>query len=480
MGEAPSSKQFYLTQIRQAFFFGGLHCPLEEVGEKDPEDASREHEKFKKRLSHVLKGSLGLARNKKELKQCFQKAGEQQGDSVELGKLAAAEFSDATGRLEMFKQSRTRGIRGANATLQDSLFAVARFAAAYSNVLEAVSKTAGPYTEIGYQTMTVLLIVFVNKKRHDDKVEGHLDQIQKILPRLEAWKGIYPNEEMEKLVSKTYHLVIQFSRSAVEYFCRRWKRVRMAVNPFSMSSNFDEVAQRIYATLAEVNAEANQRLHASSKIIERTVLELRDSNAALKMQLDDRDKQDDEEKFETLEEELSGTTEGLPKVYPVNIPSIFARIFSNMVPGFILFIPVPVVIFTEASISDAISSALEQARLFLSEVLTEISKREAHPTSDKDQKRTTAYIVLDRLDCIGDEVQLKKLLRELAYLTAEKDAFCVKVVAVAEARLQEHNWKDSLPQDLVDPDQVFEVKMDQRELSSKEMVKEKRQLLWED
>lgn len=167
--------------------------------------------------------------------------------------------------------------------------------------------------------------VVVNKKNHDSKIQGHLDQIQKILPRLERWKGIYRDAQMQELVSKTYHLVIQFSRAAADYFTHFWKRAWLAIYPMAMGG-FDNVAQSIYRTLAEVNAEANQGLHARSHNIEKIVLELRTEaekadedrlilktqNDELRLALDTqkredekRDRQADEERFQILEEILS-------------------------------------------------------------------------------------------------------------------------------------------------------------------------------
>lgn len=120
---------------------------------------------------------------------------------------------------------------------------------------------------------------------------------------------------------------------------------------------------------------------------------------------------------------------------------------------------------------------LKQSRLFLSQVLGELSKRDVQPLEQNKRRGMTAYIILDRVDCIDDNVKLKKFLIELSYLTKETDSFCIKVVVVAEARL--HNkWNENLHEDIVDPDKVFEVKMDQRELTSREMASEKRQVLW--
>lgn len=130
--------------------------------------------------------------------------------------------------------------------------------------------------------------------------------------------------------------------------------------------------------------------------------------------------------------------------------------------------------------SSIAESLLDQRRVFLKEVLEELSKTESQPTEGVTQRISTAYIILDRLDCTSESVKLKTFLRELALLIAESNALCVKIVAMAEAHLQENSWKDSLPGFLLRPDQAFEIKMDQRELSSLEMAKEKGQILWKD
>lgn len=57
---------------------------------------------------------------------------------------------------DILAEERSRGI-GADA--QRGLYAVSRFAAAYSSILDAVSSASGPYAEIGWQTMSILLIV---------------------------------------------------------------------------------------------------------------------------------------------------------------------------------------------------------------------------------------------------------------------------------------------------------------------------------
>lgn len=118
-----------------------------------------EHDRFKKRLSSILKGttSSSLASNKEELVLHIRQAGEK--ESVELGDFAVNEFRATSKTLNTYKKKRKGGFRAANTALQDSLVAVSRFAAAYSNILDAVSSASGPYAQVGYQTMTILLIV---------------------------------------------------------------------------------------------------------------------------------------------------------------------------------------------------------------------------------------------------------------------------------------------------------------------------------
>lgn len=129
-----------------------------QVGSKTPDVVTTEHERFKKRLSRTLKGPLSsLASNREELVQHIRKAGEK--ESIELGDLAVNEFRASSDTLQTYKDKRKGGFRAANTALQDGLFAVSRFAAAYSSILDAVSSASGPYAQVGYQTMTVLLIV---------------------------------------------------------------------------------------------------------------------------------------------------------------------------------------------------------------------------------------------------------------------------------------------------------------------------------
>lgn len=134
-------------------FYGGM------AEDTSLDAVKKDHELFKTRIRRSLKGSkrLDLASSKDEFEKCLRKMGED--DSPELGQRAVEEFRIAAGTLLSYQQKRTHGMRRVNKALQESLFAVSRFVAAYSSILDAVSQAAGPYAQVGYQTMTILLIV---------------------------------------------------------------------------------------------------------------------------------------------------------------------------------------------------------------------------------------------------------------------------------------------------------------------------------
>ncbi|PSS00674.1 hypothetical protein BD289DRAFT_18922 [Coniella lustricola] len=148
---------------------------------------------------------------------------------------------------------------------------MARFAGAYSSILDAVTSAAGPYAQVGWQTISALLIVFVNKGKNDTNLQDHMNQIETMLPRLGMWKGIYQGgeigTEIQRLVGEIYTKVIDFSRAVAEYCCHFWtRRVRHALVP-SATLPFDQVAKSIYKILAEVNATAAVGLHARNLTI---------------------------------------------------------------------------------------------------------------------------------------------------------------------------------------------------------------------
>ena len=127
---------------------------------KSPEEVTRDHQQFKKRLGRFLRRGnrdVPIASTKEELVKLIRYTGAEH--SLKLGDLAAEQFEAASKSQDVYKQQRESGIREAGAMFQKGLYAFAQFAASCSSIVEAVSSAAGPYGQVGYQTLSILLIV---------------------------------------------------------------------------------------------------------------------------------------------------------------------------------------------------------------------------------------------------------------------------------------------------------------------------------
>ncbi|KAK3319661.1 hypothetical protein B0T19DRAFT_432835 [Cercophora scortea] len=272
---------------------------------KSPEVLKREHESFKKAVAPVISKSENLASTKEELEGQISKIkGDHDGpsrSSTSAAVDAAQDLNAATKARDAYTQERAKGARKAASAVQHGLDAMAKFISAYSSLLETVMSAGGPYGEVGYQTLSILLIVVVNKSKNDERIVDHLTQIQKSIPRLAVWKAIYPNDTMRELVANAYLQVIEFSRAAAKYFTRFWHRVYLAVAP-KATIKFDEAATDLYKTLAEINAEAMLGLHDNTSTIKQRVILLQDD--AKRGELDRKQLLDQNQKLIAQNEEL--------------------------------------------------------------------------------------------------------------------------------------------------------------------------------
>ncbi|KAK3690380.1 hypothetical protein B0T22DRAFT_515714 [Podospora appendiculata] len=271
---------------------------------KSAEVLKREHENFKKEVAPVISKDETLASTKEELeRQILKIKGDRHNrpSRASTGAVATKDLDAATKAHDAYTQERAAGGRMVASAVQRGLDAMAKFIGAYSSLLETVMSAGGPYGEVGYQTLSILLIVVVNKSKNDSRIVDHLTQIQKSIPRLAVWKAIYPNDTMRELVANAYIQVIEFSRAAAKYFTRFWHRVYLAVAP-KVTIKFDEAATRLYKILAEINAEAMLGLHDNTSTIKQRVISLHDD--AKRGELDRKQLLDQNQKLIAQNEEL--------------------------------------------------------------------------------------------------------------------------------------------------------------------------------
>ncbi|KAL8920303.1 MAG: hypothetical protein Q9172_004562 [Xanthocarpia lactea] len=94
------------------------------------------------------------------------------------------------------------------------------FLESYSGIVEVVRGADQQYGGLAYSTLSLFLIVAVNKSRHESVIEETMDNVHSSLPRMRAFKEIYPTKELEDLVAKVYIEVMQFLRQSIKYYCR--------------------------------------------------------------------------------------------------------------------------------------------------------------------------------------------------------------------------------------------------------------------
>ncbi|KAI1873284.1 uncharacterized protein JN550_003537 [Neoarthrinium moseri] len=239
-------------------------------GLKDPVLLVSEHTRFTSQVGNGLprniSGSL-VASTKEELRQQYEHFAPQEVSTSST--TAINEFKNVSDSISTYQNRRQIGMRAVGAGLQRGMNDLSVVIAKFSSIVDAVAGAGGPYGQVGYQTLSILLIVFVNKSKNDDRLLSHIQQIGKALPDLETWKALYPTEIMKSLIASVYDGVIEFSREAVKYLCSFRRRLWTAINPLADPAH-DGIAAEIYKTLGEVNAEAVLGLHKRASSIRQT------------------------------------------------------------------------------------------------------------------------------------------------------------------------------------------------------------------
>ncbi|KAK4446489.1 hypothetical protein QBC34DRAFT_331299 [Podospora aff. communis PSN243] len=246
---------------------------------KNAEVIRREHESFKKKALRALKigkkRDVTIASSKDELeRQISGMLGQSSGaGSPGPSSLVLQEMEGATKAHEAYQDQRLAGGKMVASAMQRRLDDFAQFVGAFDGLMEKIASAGSPYGEIGYQTLSILLIVVVQKTKNDTRIVEHFAEIRKSLPRLDVWQDIYPTDTMRRLVGDAYLNIVNFSRAATEYFTHFWHRLYLAINPLA-SASFEDIVNGLHRTLAEINAEAMIGLHDTSRTIKKSVLSL--------------------------------------------------------------------------------------------------------------------------------------------------------------------------------------------------------------
>lgn len=181
------------------------------------------HQQFRKGIRQALRvgnKEVQVAATKDELKKQIEEI--QSGESLRT--IALENLDNASKSRDEYQFQREHGSKRVGRWAQEFANGFAEFVGAYSGIIDIIKGAGGPYGEVGYQTLSILLIVVVNKSNNDMKIKDLLDELRKSFPRLENWSHMYPTQPMRVLVANVYDQVTEFSRTAAKYFARFWSK----------------------------------------------------------------------------------------------------------------------------------------------------------------------------------------------------------------------------------------------------------------
>jgi hypothetical protein len=211
---------------------------------------------------------------------------------------AAAEATSAVQRAES-KRTVWKGDRQSSKrkAFQEGMTTFANFLENFSGVVEIVRAVDEQYGGLAYGTLSVFIVVFVNKTNKEEGLVEGFDELSYAFPRLETLRSLgaaqpvrTPEEskaleQLEKLLTETFALVIIFAREATQYYASRTQRLKEALMPKSSTlvqirDHLKKVREQCDILMLAQIASLHTKLDDMSLVLHQTARWMRQSNLA--------------------------------------------------------------------------------------------------------------------------------------------------------------------------------------------------------
>ncbi|MCJ1437026.1 hypothetical protein MMC27_006411 [Xylographa pallens] len=105
------------------------------------------------------------------------------------------------------------------------------FLQAYSGIVEVMNGADDQYGGLAYSTLSILLIVAVNKQRNEQQIDATLLTLQREFSRMKILEEVHHSTPtMQTYIAEAYRLGIEFAREATLYYSRKtYRRILDAV-----------------------------------------------------------------------------------------------------------------------------------------------------------------------------------------------------------------------------------------------------------
>ncbi|KAI9764112.1 MAG: hypothetical protein M1840_008672 [Geoglossum simile] len=238
------------------------------------QDALLEQEAFRLRISkRITKEELGLLEN---------------ADIGLLRELMAKCLSEANKQEEKHRERKSpmRSVGRKTAAFMNNF---SGFLESYSGIVEVMRFADNQYGGLAYGTLSLLLIVAVNKKRMEDSIDATLLTMQTQFSRLRVIEEIHSSSEMKRYIADVYKLGIEFSREAIFYYSRpAYQRVWEALSK-PPRLGIDQRIAEITRGMTEIDNERcildSKRLYEMQGKLQQVEVEVKEANARVEGKL---------------------------------------------------------------------------------------------------------------------------------------------------------------------------------------------------
>ncbi|KAH9204345.1 hypothetical protein DL95DRAFT_418332 [Leptodontidium sp. 2 PMI_412] len=133
-------------------------------------------------------------------------------------KLATDAVETASAQQNEVDENRQHGFKKVTTVLQATLTTFSEFAQCYAGFVEMIKLADKFYGGLAYGTLSVFLIIVVNKSEHEKRIRESLKDFQREMSRVARLGKLAPTEEMVALLASVYAKVIDFARKATLYY----------------------------------------------------------------------------------------------------------------------------------------------------------------------------------------------------------------------------------------------------------------------
>jgi hypothetical protein len=214
---------------------------------------------------------------------------------------AASAVKQADTKWKAWNEHRQNSQEGrAGKAFQEGMTTFANFLENFSGVVEVVRAADEQYGGLAYGTLSIFVGVFVRKtKKEEGLVEG-FDELSYAFPRLETLRSLGASkdsrtadesralEQLEKLLTETFALVIIFAREATQYYTSRSQRWKETLVPDRLKSgtivqirdHLKKVREQCDILMLAQIASLHTKLDDMSIVLHQTASWMRQSNVA--------------------------------------------------------------------------------------------------------------------------------------------------------------------------------------------------------